>query len=313
MSSPPADPPPDHAVFDRRLLRARRERAAAGFSRADASGPDFLVREAALRLVERLEVVNRSFPLAAELGCHTGPLADALTPAAGIGTLLQLDSAHGMAARAAGLKAVADEEALPLKEGAFDLVVSLLSLHWVNDLPGTLIQVNRALKPDGLFLAALLGGDSLIELRHSLMMAEIALEGGVSPRVSPFLGVQDGGALLQRARFAMPVADSDRLTVTYADPLALMRDLRAMGASNAVLARRRTLLRRATLFEALRLYREEFGQTDGRVPATFELIWLTGWAPGPDQPKPLRPGSARMRLADALGTAERPAGDKATP
>jgi SAM-dependent methyltransferase len=197
-----------------------------------------------------------------------------------------------------------DEEALPIADASFDLVISCLALHWVNDLPGALIQARRVLKPDGLFVAALIGGASLSQLRQAMMQAEIEVEGGASPRVSPFVEVRDAGALLQRAGFALPVVDRDEITVAYENPLALMKDLRLMGEANAVRERRRGFSRRETLLRAGAIYQEASGSVDGRIPAGFEIIYLTGWAPDPSQPKALRPGSARTRLADALGSGE---------
>jgi NADH dehydrogenase [ubiquinone] 1 alpha subcomplex assembly factor 5 len=186
-------------------------------------------------------------------------------------------------------------------------------LHWVADLPGALIQLRRALKPDGLLLAAMLGGGTLAELRTVLIEAELAEEGGASPRVSPTAELSDAAALLQRAGFAMPVADVDTVTVTFPDMMALMRDLRGMGETNALAARRRTFLRRSTLARAAALYVERFGSSGGRIPATFEILYLSGWAPDASQPKPRKPGSAARRLADALGTVELSAGDLAPP
>jgi SAM-dependent methyltransferase len=206
---------------------------------------------------------------------------------------------------------VAREDALPLAEGRLDLALSLLALQFVDDLPGTLLQVRRALRPDGLFLAALIGGGSLSELRQAFSAAEIELEGGVSPRVSPFVDLRDLGGLLQRAGFALPVTDSEMVTVRYDDVFGLMRDLRAMGATNVLLERRRTPTRRSTLLRMAEIYRDRFADADGRVRATFEIVWASGWAPDASQPKPLRPGSARARLADALGVREESAGDKA--
>jgi SAM-dependent methyltransferase len=208
-------------------------------------------------------------------------------------------------------RAVADEEALPLKDASLDLVTSVLSLHLVNDLPGALVQIRRALRPDGLFLAALLGGDSLIELRQAFMVAETETAGGASPRVFPTADIRDMGGLLQRAGFALPVADTEQLTVTYADAFALMRELKAMGTANALAARSKKPLRRDTLHRAAQIYAERFGAGAGRVKATFEILYLSGWAPHESQQKPLKPGSAAARLADALGTAEIAAGDKA--
>jgi SAM-dependent methyltransferase len=226
---------------------------------------------------------------------------------------LPAGSAHHPPPQAGEVKSntvAADEEALPFRDGSLDLVVSALALHFVNDLPGTLVQIRRALKPDGLFLAAMLGGETLTELRRAFAEAEVELEGGISPRVVPFPDLRDLGALLQRAGFALPVADIERLTVRYATVFALMHDLRRMGATNALIERRRMPLRRATLLRMAEIYGRRFADPDGRLRATFEIVWLSGWAPDPSQQKPLQPGSAKMRLADALGTRELPAGEK---
>jgi SAM-dependent methyltransferase len=204
----------------------------------------------------------------------------------------------------------ADEEALPFAEGSLDLLVSALALQFVNDLPGALIQIRRALKPDGLLLAALIGGDSLIELRSAFAAAESEMEGGASPRVAPFADIRELGGLLQRAGFALPVVDSERVTVRYDSALALMRDLRRMGATNILHERLRTPLKRGTLERVREIYADRFADADGRVRATFEIIWLSGWVPHESQQKPLKPGSAAQRLADALGTTELPAGEK---
>ncbi len=297
-------------IFDRSALRAHRARAATAWD-----GPDFLVREAAERLADRLPDIKRDFPLALDLGCHAGELSRALAGRGGIETLIHCDPAQGFATKAAeaGPAVVAEEDLLPFAAGRFDLVLSALSLHWVNDLPGALLQVRQILKPDGLLLASLLGGDTLWELRRSLMRAEDELSGGASPRVSPFVELRDAAGLLQRAGFALPVADVDRITVSYPDPLALLRELRAMGESNALAARPRGVPPRDLLPRAAALYMEEFAGEDGRIPATFELITLTAWSPHDSQQQPLRPGSAEARLAEALGTEEKPAGDKASP
>jgi SAM-dependent methyltransferase len=208
---------------------------------------------------------------------------------------------------------VVDEEALPFASGSLDLVVSALALQFINDLPGTLVQIRRALRPDGLFMAALIGGDSLAELREAFAQAESEIEGGASPRVAPFADVRELGGLLQRAGFALPVVDSDRLTVRYKTVLDLMRDLRRMGATNVLAERRRTSLKRTTLFRLAEIYAERFADVDGRLRATFEIAWLSGWAPHESQQKPLKPGSASQRLADALGTREISAGEKSKP
>jgi NADH dehydrogenase [ubiquinone] 1 alpha subcomplex assembly factor 5 len=301
-------------VFDRRAVRRHRDRAAARLS-----SHDFLLREVAARLAERLDDMTRRFPLVLDLGCHDGVLGRALLENGGHGgieTLVQADLSPAMAGRAGapGRPALAaDEEALPFAEASFDAVLSLLSLHWVNDLPGALLQARRALRPDGLFLAALLGGETLKELRLALIQAEAELEGGAGPRVSPFADVRDLGALLQRAGFALPVADVDDIAVSYPDAFRLMADLRGMGEANALVDRRRGFSRRATLLRAAALYAERHAGADGRLSASFQVIYLTAWAPHRSQPRPLAPGSAKTRLAAALETEERPAGDTAVP
>ena len=209
------------------------------------------------------------------------------------------------------LGVIADEEALPFADGSFDLVVSALSLHWVNDLPGALIQIRRVLKPDGLFIGVALGGRTLTELRQSLLAAEEEIRGGASNRVSPFLDVIDGAGLLQRTGFAMPVADNDAHTVRYANPLRLLADLKGMGETSALASRDTPRLTRSILTRAMEIYAQRFSDPDGRIRATFEFVAMSGWAPAPDQLKAKRPGSATMRLADALGVKEQTAGEKA--
>jgi SAM-dependent methyltransferase len=199
------------------------------------------------------------------------------------------------------LRLVGDEENLPFAPESFDLAVSALSLQSLNDLPGALLQIRRALKPDGLFLGCLLGGRTLQELRTALAVAETEMSGGISPRIAPFADVRDMGGLLQRAGFALPVADSEPLTVRYASMFALMADLRAMGATNALEMRLRKPPRRELFLRAASVYAERFADPDGRLRATFEMIFVSGWAPHESQQKPLQPGSAKMRLADALG------------
>ena len=282
-------------VFDRRVLSMRRARVAPALS-----GVDFLIREGVVRLLERLGDVRRAFPLALELGCHTGQLAAALRGSAQIGQLIQADLSHGMVRQADGVRIVADEEALPFGPACLDLVVSCFSLHWVNDLPGTLAQVRHALKPDGLFLAIMPGGTTLVELRESLMRAELEITGGAGPRVSPFVDVRDAGMLLQRAGLALPVVDVDTVTVTYDHPLKLIAELRAMGEANALVQRGRAL-GRTTLWRACEIYRELFGDGARRIPATFQLLTLSAWAPDPSQPQPIRRGSGLVDLAGALG------------
>jgi SAM-dependent methyltransferase len=293
---------PHPLIFDRRLLRARLARAA-------ALGPaTFLIERVADDLAERLSAVLRPFDVAVDLGTPTDAVRRKL--AERVATIVAVGPAL---ARGAGekLRVVADEEALPLRDASLDLVVSALALQFVNDLPGTLIQIRRALKPDGLFLAAMIGGESLTELRTAFAAAEVEMEGGVSPRVAPFADLRDLGALLQRAGFALPVTDVDRIVVRYASPSALMLDLRRMGAGNPLVERRRVPLRRSTLRRMAEIYGERFADADGRVRATFEIVWLSAWAPHESQQKPLKPGSAKTRLADALRTKEISAGEKA--
>jgi SAM-dependent methyltransferase len=299
----------DVAIFDRSLLRARRRRAL-------ALGPSaFLVDRVAEDMADRFAVVLRTFPIAVDLGTPTDAVRTALARTGKVGTIIALDSLanNSLAVAKAGTLAVAaDEEALPFRDGSLDLVVSGLALHLVNDLPGTLVQIRRALRPDGLFVAALLGGDTLTELRQAFAAAEAEIEDGISPRVAPFADLRELGALLQRAGFALPVTDVDRLTVRYSTPLALMHELRRMAATNLLHDRRRRTLRRATLARLVEIYGERFADPDGRIRATFEIAWLSGWAPHESQQQPLKPGSAQARLADALGTRELSAGEKAS-
>lgn len=264
-------------LFDRPLLRRRRDRAA---RRADP-GALFLLREAADDLVGRLSFMRREFPVAIDLGAHGDVLATALDRRGGIRSLISVAPSIEIAARCAKPALVAEEDRLPLADGCADLVMSCLSLHWIDDLPGLFADVLRVLKPGGLFLAVMPGEETLRELRDSLARAELAVEGGISPRVLPMLTVKDSGALLQRAGFSEPVVDRDRLTVDYADPLALMADLRAMGETNALVQRRKTPLRRATLAATLAAYTEHHANAEGRVVATFDLVTLTAWKPEP--------------------------------
>ena len=291
-------------IFDRALIRRRRRRAA-------ALGPaTFLLDRVADDLAERLGAVLRRFELAVDLGTPAEAVRAALARLGSVGTIVTADAISDRAARPGELLVAADEEALPFRDHSLDLVVSALALQFVNDLPGVLVQVRRALKPDGLFLAALLGGETLTELRQSFAAAEGEVEGGASPRVAPLVDLRELGALLQRAGFALPVTDVDRLTVRYDCVLGLLHDLRRMGATNALVARRRTPLRRATLLRMTEIYGRQFADADGRVRATFDIVWLSGWAPHPDQQQPLKPGSAQARLADALGAREISAGEK---
>jgi SAM-dependent methyltransferase len=267
-------------LFDRALLRVRQNRAL-------QQGPvTFLLDRVAEDLAERLHAVLRTFADGADIGTPGDQVVHALADR--VGSLSRVD--------------VPDigSEGLALAPESFDLVVSALALQFVNDLPGVLAQIRRALKPDGLLLAAMIGGDTLTELRQAFAAAEAELEGGVSPRVAPLADLRDIGALLQRAGFALPVTDVDRIVVRYDSAFALMQDLRRMGATNILVERRRTPARRATLLRMAQFYSERFADPDGRIRATFEVIWLSGWAPHESQQKPLKPGSAKFSLAAAV-------------
>ena len=270
-------------------------------SRAPASA-DFLRRRAAEDAADRLAAILRRFPVAVDMGSG-GTLKAALAEAGvaeKIGVLIEAATVPG------GARTVIDEEALPFASESLDLFVSTLSLHWTNDLVGALVQIRRALRLDGLFIGSLFGGATLTELRQALMIAEDEVHGGAGPRVSPFADGFDGGALLQRAGFKLPVSDMDRITVRYDNPLKLMADLRAMGETNVLAGRPARPLTRAVLARTFEVYADRFGLPDGRIPATFEIITLTGWAAHESQQVPLKPGSAKARLADALGAVEQP-------
>jgi SAM-dependent methyltransferase len=281
--------------------------------------PGFLIQRVAQDLSDRLAAVLRRFEWAADLGTSSEALAIELTQSGKVGNIVRAaasmtclrEGLENAAQLSPALLVVADEEALPFRDASLDLLVSGLALQFLNDLPGTLVQVRRALKPDGLLLAAVVGGDSLIELRQSFAVAEGEIEGGISPRVIPFVDVRSAGTLLQRAGFALPVTDVERIIVRYESPMALMHDLRAMGATNPMIERSRSPLKRATLARMMQVYAERFADPDSRIRATFDIVWLSGWAPHSSQQKPLAPGSARQRLADALGATEHPAGERA--
>jgi SAM-dependent methyltransferase len=262
------------------LLRARQLRAL-------RFGPaTFLLDRVADDMAERLHAVLREFRHAADVGTPGDQVGDAL--AGRVDQLARVDLPD------------VESEPLPLQPGSLDLAVSALAFQFFNDLPGMLAQIRRALKPDGLLLAAMLGGDTLTELRQSFAAAEAECEGGVSPRVAPFADLRDVGALLQRAGFALPVTDVDRIVVRYDSAFALMQDIRRMGATNILVERRRTPTRRGTLLRMAQLYGERFADSDGRIRATFDVLWLSGWAPHESQQQPLKPGSAKAGLAEAV-------------
>jgi SAM-dependent methyltransferase len=264
-------------LFDRDLHRKRLDRAAKGFSAAD-----FLHRRAALDVAERLEPIKRDFPVAVALSARTGAFRAALDEAGAagrVGVLVEADLSLPMLAGRTGARVVLDEERLPFAAQSVDLAVSILGLHWTNDVVGALVQIRLPLKPEGLVIGALRGGTTLTELRQSLVAAESEILGGAGSRVSPFADPADAASLLQRAGFREPVADVDKVTVTYDHPLKLLADLRQMGETSVLADRHPKPLSRALLARAAELYVERFGGPDGRVPATFEIITLTGWAP----------------------------------
>lgn len=261
-------------IFNRGLIKSNRYRAAGRFEKYD-----FLFREMANRLCERLEYIKRDFPIALDLGAKNGIIADVLLGRGRIKTFVQSEFSQKLLENAGSLRVVSSEEFLPFSDNSFDLVLSVGALHSVNDLTGTLVQIRRALKPDGLFLGMLFGGQTLCELRASFEAAEIAQKGGISPRVAPFVDVRDGGSLLQRAGFTMPVVDSEILKVEYIHPLKLMRDLRGMGEGNALVERSRQFTSCSLLMQAVHNYLRDFSNANGRVDASFELVTFTGWKP----------------------------------
>lgn len=293
------------APIDRALLAVRRRRALAGWR----EGSDFLLASVCEDMADRLAPILRRFEIAVDLGGHGGRVSAMLRACGKVGRLVRADLLT-TDPRLPPPDLVADDALPPFRDQSIDLVVSALSLQFVNDLPGALIQIRRALRPDGLFLGAVLGGDTLIELRDVLLRTELEMTGGASPRVLPFAGTRDLGSLLQRAGFALPVADQDLLTVRYDTLFDLMRDLRHMGATNILAQRSRTPLGRQFFRRAAELYAQTYSDPDGRIRATIQIVSLSGWAPHESQQKPLKPGSAKMRLADAL---ENPVSERKRP
>lgn len=297
------------SLFDAELLPLRRDRA----QRLGFTGHgDFLHREVADLFADRLAEVTRPFQNAMIIGSGAGLHKTAIQGVRPDLTVHQLESSDLRAAEA-GADLLPGGDVLPLDVESQDLILSALELHWQNDPVGQLVQMRRALRPDGLLIAAMFGGDTLHELRASMAEAEVEITGGLSPRIAPMGELRDLGGLLQRAGFVMPVADSERFTVSYSDPIALMHDLRRTGETNILSGRRRVPMRRDMLLRTAEIYSATYPAEEGRIQATFEIVFLTGWAPGPDQPQPKRPGSATARLADALGTTEHASGDVASP
>lgn len=288
----------DITIFDRKKIRMQRER-----SLKSASDHNFLIDWAVKQLLSRLDVVKRDFPSVLQVGNrHTLSTNDIK----GMESSITVDMAGSPTVRA-------DEEFLPFADNSFDLIFSALNLHTTNDLPGVMLQLKRSLKPDGLFHVAFLGGETLHELRDAFTKAEMEIDGGMSPRVAPFADMQQAGSLMQRAGFSLPVVDSEIVTVTYDHLFKLMHDLRFMGEGNALFNRKKSFNNRKLLMRTAEIYHELYAEADGRIPATFEVIFMSGWAPHESQQKPLKPGSAKVRLSEALDTQEISTEEKATP
>ena len=285
-------------IFDRSAVQRNRRRAALG----DWGHYDFLIRETADRLIDRIADVKRDFPLTLDVGARAGAVAEMLGGRQGVERVIQCDLSAEMAkkSQAHGPAVATDEEWLPFAEGVFDLALSNVSLHWVNDLPGALVQIKQALKPDGLFLATMFGGQTLQELRDCMMQAEIDITGGISPRVSPFADTNDIGGLLQRAGFALPVVDSEYITITYENMFKLLEDLRGMGEMNAVHERVKHFSTQKFFMRAAELYAERYTNDEGRIFATFQVFYLHGWAPHSSQQQPAARGSGTTNLANFL-------------
>ncbi|MTI10919.1 methyltransferase domain-containing protein [Curvivirga aplysinae] len=290
-------------IFDRNVVRMRRTRAAKITAEKEFGDANFLFMEVADRLVDRLLDVSRNFDLALDIGCHSGEVHHWLQNCPEkVKHLIQCDMAEAYAktANARAASFVANEDLLPVKPESLDLVISNLSLHWVNDLPGAFAQIRQSLKPDGLFMGSMMGGESLFEMRSAIMEAEIELSGGISPRVSPFADIRDAGSLMQRAGFNLPVLDSEVIDVTYENLFKLAQDLRNMGETNAVHERVKSFSSRQLFMRAAEIYAEKHTNDEGRIPASFVIIYMHGWAPDPSQQQPAKPGSGQTSLADFL-------------
>lgn len=295
-------------LFDRVRLRQNRARASAAFA-----SHGVLFEEAAAQMAARLEGINRTFTRILDIGSRSFSLSKALLKSDASRFVVHCPASSTQKKLMNGHICMADEEWLPFRAASFDLILSTLHLHWANDLPGALIQLRRTLKPDGFFIGCLFGGETLHELRSCLYEAELSVRGGVSQHISPFADVQDCGQLMQRAGFTLPVIDKERFTLTYRDSYQLMHELRYMGEGNILTTRDKRFLPRAVFEEADKIYKNRFADGLGRINATFDLLFVAGWAPHDNQQKPLKPGDAALRLATALNTSEITAADRATP
>lgn len=282
-------------ILDTMLWLDRKRRAL----KRPVAGADFLMRRSAEELGERLDAVERKFRKAAALFCQTGTAVEVMAASGKIEEIVRVEADTAFLGQERGL--VAPPETVPFEPESLDLAVSLLSLQAMNDVPGMLTQIRRALKPDGLFLGAFAGGGTLAELRESLITAETELYGGASPRIIPFADIRDAGSLLQRAGLALPVTDVETLTVRYDTLFDLMADLRAMGETSVLMDRSRHPATRTLFTRAAEIYAERFADADGRIRASFSVVWMSGWAPHSSQQKPLKRGSAEISLAKILG------------
>jgi SAM-dependent methyltransferase len=282
-------------VFNREVLKLHRDRAAEKFEHYN-----FLFKEVADRLIDKLNDVREDFKVGLDIGCHTGQILSCLQETNKIETLFQCDISEKFISHVKKDAFVGDEEFLPIRDNSLDVVISNLSLHWVNDLPGTLIQIRRTLKKDRLFLASLFGGSTLFELRDALIAAEIEVLGGASPRVSPFIDMENAGGLLQRAGFSLPVVDTDLISVAYENPTKLMFDLRGMGEQRAIHNCSKTFTNRNVFSRAAEIYKQRHGNSDGTVKATFEIFFLAAWTPSDNQQKPLKRGTGEISLAEVF-------------
>lgn len=279
-------------IFNRSLVRSRRERIAKTFS-----AHDFLNREISERLIDNLRDIKKSFEIILSMNVCDDVVRDNLRDA----FVVHQDLAVNMLEGKFGAPVQCDEEFLPYKAQGLELILSCLNLHWVNDIPGCLVQILRSLKPDGLFMGAVFGGETLFELRAAMLKADMDVRGGISPHISPFMDVRDAGALMQRAGFSLPVVSTERITVNYSDAFALMKELKNMGENNALIKGFKGLTSKRLMMKVAENYHQDYAGKAGRIPATFDIIYLQGWAPHESQQQPLRPGSAKMALKDALG------------
>ena len=286
------EPIPEGDIFNRRLIKSRRDNNVERFK-----SHDFLNREISERLLDNLKDIKRDFKTILSMNIHDQIIDDHLKP----DDIFFQDLSYPVLKSKNGMSVQGDEEYLPYKNQCLDLTLSCLNLHWINDLPGTLIQILRCLKPDGMFLAAIFGGDTLTELRQSMLKADMDHLGGISPHISPFIDVRDAGGLMQRAGFALPVVSQERINVTYSDAFALMKELKGMGENNALNKRFKGLSSRQLMMKVAEHYHQDFANEQGRITATFDIVYLQGWAPHESQQQPLKPGSAKMALKDALG------------